>query len=127
MAGWVGPPPTHAATATVNSAMFRNIVLATHRDHGFLSLVQFPRRGQPAHLLCRIGVADHDFPDGRRCASPGQYQGIDSNAFITSAAAPRSRAVSKSGTTRSGGVTPASRCNSATASTSDGRLARVIT
>ncbi len=42
------------------------------------------------------------------------------------AAARRSRAVSKSGTTRRGGVMPASRCRSSTARTSDGLPAIVM-
>ena len=56
-----------------------------------------------------------------------RYHGIASNASIMPAAARRSRAVSNNGTTRRGGVTPASRCRSSTARTSDGFPAIVIT
>ena len=123
--GWSAAAADAAAPAVEERD--RNTVRTTGLDDGLLRLVELPRRGQPADVLGGIRVPDHHLQPAlvlhHAVAIPRDGQQRVDHAR----GGRRSRAVSKSGTTRRGGVMPASRCRSSTARTSDGLPAIVMT
>ncbi len=107
----------------------RHAVCAAGRDDRFLRLVELPGGRQASRRPWPSRSSRPSLPAGPRCdITRSRYHGIDEQRVDHRRRGARDRARSRTAARRvAAAVTPASRCSSSTASTSDGRPAIVMT